>query len=191
MILDENLDLIWNFIDSDKPYDYINASDIFKRFDSDSWLIISHYPKYCVFDLHNLKKTYVNFQTADMNEPYFINGEAIEILKVNDKLIWYSREQINIINMKNGFLIKSISMSYKSVKKIEVSTDDKLVVLIKDKNKVIKIYDLNGKMTNEYEIISERSDEEEFMRTENKFMSTKLSFKLDKNNTIHILETLF
>jgi hypothetical protein len=194
MILDENLEnLIWNLNESHiqrslNTYNnaYSNASDIFGKFESDSRLIIiRHNSLYCVFDLQSLKTYSFRLDPYDEDEPYFIHQNVTEILKVNDKLVWYNKNQINIINMKNGCLIKSINEN-KDIQKIEASADDKLVVLINDKNKKLKIYDLNGEMTNEYKINSENSNKCTSNETD-----SKLLFKLDKNNTFYILEVLF
>ena len=73
MILDDNLELIWNFNESNPNAHsnlrgslnnfgnaYRNASDIFNKFDSNSWLIIIPYNNHdCIFDLHSFKINYV------------------------------------------------------------------------------------------------------------------------------------
>jgi hypothetical protein len=201
MILDENLELIWNFSKSDlrgSLNTYSNTSDIFNEFDSNSWLIFIRYNnQYCIFDLHSLKIHQVSLNYNYIkNQPYFIDQNVTEILKVNDKIIWYNENQINILNMKDGCLIKSINEN-KGIQKIEVSTDDKLVVLInvtqQSQKLKVNVYDLNGNMNKEYEIelptenpksILKKSQIKNIKKS-NKF----LLFKLDKNNIIHILDT--
>jgi len=183
MILDENLELIWN---SNESNIQSNASNIFNNFGSDSWLIIiRHNSQYFVFDLQSLEihlvSNYIN------NQPYFIDQNVTEILIVNDKLMWYNENQINIINMKDGCLIKSINEN-KDIKKIEVSADDKLVVLINDKNKKLKIavYDLNGNKNKEYEVELPTKNPKSILK-KTKSSNKVVLFKLDKNNIIHIL----
>ena len=104
--------------------------------------------------------------------------------------------------MKDGCLIKSINEN-KGIQKIEVSTDDKLVVLTNDTQQSqklkVNVYDLNGNKNKEYEIElpkenpkSEKSKSKSILMMHASLKSLKkkvLLFKLDKNNIIHILET--
>ncbi len=127
---------------------------------------------------------------------YFIDQNVTEILKVNDKLVWYNENQINIINMKDGCLIKSINEN-KDIKKIEVSADDKLVVLINDTQQSqelrVAVYDLNGNKNKEYEVELPTENPKSILkksRIKNIISSNKVVlFKMDKNNIIHILDT--
>jgi len=206
MILDENLELIWNLNESHiqrslNTYNnaYSNASNIFNNFGSGSWLIIirQHNGQYCVFDLQSLEIHLVSLNYNYIkNQPYFIDQNVTEILKVNDKLVWYNENQINIINMKDGCLIKSINEN-KDIKKIEVSADDKLVVLINDTQQSqelrVAVYDLNGNKNKEYEVELPTENPKSILkkiRIKNTISSNKVVlFKMDKNNIIHILDT--
>lgn len=108
------------------------------------------------------------------NDPFNFCEEVKRLEHRDYRYIWLDSNKLNILNDKNGELIKSIKIEADN---IEINSKNEIVCLVKNESK-LKYFDLYGNLTREFDL-------------KGFTMGADFSFRIDNSDKLHFFDELY